>query len=189
MRHVKGVTGALLLFVMLMAHILFPDDSHADDYLIGPADVLEISVWGEPDLLRELVVRPDGKVSFPLIGDVTVLGRTPTEVKTVVEKRIREYIPEASATVIVMGLGSLKYFVIGKVAKPGVFNVSQEVTVLQALALAGGLVTFADESGISILRSHGEETIRIPFDYGEIKNGQKLEQNITLQRGDVVLVP
>ena len=161
----------------------------AGDYTIAPADVLEISIWGEEELARQLVVRPDGKVSFPLIGDIEVAGKTTAEVKKLVEKKIRPYIPEASATVIVSQLGSLQYFVIGKVAKPGMFNVSKPLTVLQALAMAGGLTTFANESGISIVRYYGKKTMRIPFNYKEVKQGKNLEQNILLERGDVVLVP
>ena len=159
------------------------------DYLIAPADVLEISIWGEPDLGRELVVRPDGKVSFPLIGDIEVAGKSTSQVKELVEKKIHAYIPEASATVIVSKLGSLQYFVIGKVGNPGIFNVSKPLTVLQALALAGGLSTFADEDNISIVRYRNGKSIRIPFDYGQVKGGKNLDQNILLERGDVVLVP
>ncbi len=160
------------------------------DYQIAPSDVLEITIYGEESLTRnQLVVRPDGKVSFPLIGDVVVGGMTTAQVKDVVEAKVRTYVPEAMAAVSVMQLGSLQYYVVGKVAKPGMYNVSKPLTVLQALALAGGPVLFAKEDSISILRNHGKETIRLPFNYEDVKKGKNLEQNILLERGDVVVVP
>ena len=177
------------LLLLLSLFLWFPTNSVANDYVIAPADVLEISIWGEQELTRQLIVRPDGKVSFPLIGDIAVAGKTTAELKTLVEKKIKAYIPDASATVIVSQLGSLQYYVLGKVAKPGMYNVSRPLSVLQALALAGGLTTFAKENNISIIRYHGKKTIRIPFNYEQVKKGEKLEQNILLERGDVVLVP
>jgi polysaccharide biosynthesis/export protein len=160
------------------------------DYKIAPSDVLEITVYGEEGLARnQLVVRPDGKVSFPLIGDVEVGGLNTAQVKELVEEKMRAYIPEAMAAVSIMQLGSMQYYVVGKVAKPGMYNVSKPLTVLQALALAGGPVVFAKEDKISILRNHGKETLSLPFNYEEVKKGKNLEQNILLERGDVVVVP
>jgi polysaccharide biosynthesis/export protein len=161
----------------------------ADNYLVAPADTLEISVYGERDLVRELIVRPDGRVSFPLVGDLEVEGKTTTEIKADLEKKVRDYVPNASVSVIVTGLGSLQYYVIGKVANPGTFNMSRTVSVLQALATAGGVTTFAKEGDILIVRRHGKDTTQIPFDYEAVKKGKNLEQNILLERGDVVLVP
>ncbi|MCK8603905.1 polysaccharide biosynthesis/export family protein [Desulfoferrobacter suflitae] len=160
------------------------------DYIIAPSDVLEISVYGEEALTKgELVVRPDGKVSFPLIGDIQAAGKTTTQVKEAVEKKAKVFIPGAIANVSVTQLTSLQYYVLGKVAKPGMFNVSKPITVLQALALAGGPITFADEDKISVLRQEGDKTVRLPFNYKDVKKGRHLEQNIVLERGDVVVVP
>ena len=159
------------------------------DYFIAPADGLEISVYGEQNLQRELVVRPDGKVSFPLVGDVEVTGKTTAQIKAAVEEKVREYVPDANVSVIVTGLGSLQYYVLGKVANPGTFNMSRSVNVLQALSTAGGLTTFAKEKDILIVRGSGKDTQQIRFNYDEIKAGKNLEQNIVLERGDVVLVP
>jgi polysaccharide export outer membrane protein len=160
------------------------------DYKIGPGDVLEISVYGEESLNRkDLVVRPDGKTSFPLVGDVQVGGLTTVQAKEALEQSLHEYIPGAVASVSVMQLGSLQYYVVGKVNKPGMYNVSKPLTVLQALAMAGGLTTFAQEGNIVILRNSGKETVHIAFNYKKIKKGQELEQNIILERGDVVVVP
>ena len=161
----------------------------ADDYLIAPADTLEISVYGEQNLVRELIVRPDGRVSFPLVGDFEVEGKTTTQIKADLEQKIRDYVPDANVSVIVTGLGSLQYYVIGKVANPGAFNMSRPVSVLQALATAGGVTTFGDEDDILIIRQHGKDTTHIPFNYEAVKKGKNLEQNILLERGDVVLVP
>ena len=160
------------------------------DYIIGPGDVLEISVYGEESLNRkDLVVRPDGKTSFPLVGDVQVGGLTTVQAKEALEQSLHEYIPGAVAAVSVLQLGSLQYYVVGKVSKPGMYNVSKPLTVLQALAMAGGLTTFAKESQIVILRNVGKETVTLPFNYKKIKKGQGLEENIMMERGDVVVVP
>lgn len=162
----------------------------SDDYKIGESDVLEVSVYGEESLNRpNLVVRPDGKISFPLIGDLQVGGLTTAQAKAALEKSLQEYIPGAVAAVSVSQLGSLQYYVVGKVNKPGMYNVSRPLTVLQALAMAGGLTPFAKESGILILRNSGSETARLPFNYSKVKKGKNIEQNITLERGDVVMVP
>ncbi len=175
---------------LALAGLTLPASCPAEEsYLIAPADTLEISVYGEQDLVRQLVVRPDGRVSFPLVGDLEVSGKTTTQVKADLEKRVRDYVPDASVSVIVTGLGSLQYYVLGKVANPGAFNLARPVSVLQALATAGGLTTFAKEGGILIIRKHGKETTHIPFDYEAVKKGRELEQNILLERGDVVLVP
>jgi polysaccharide biosynthesis/export protein len=140
-------------------------------------------------LTRKIIVRPDGKISFPLIGDIEVSGHSTRELKDIIDKKVRAFVPEASSTVIVDQLGSLSAYVVGQVAKPGMFNVASQLTVLQALALAGGLATFADEDGIIIIRGNGKDTRQIPFDYSQVKKGKSLEQNILLERGDVVLVP
>jgi polysaccharide export outer membrane protein len=179
----------ILIAVAAMAHFLSPA-CKAEDYTIAPADVLEISVWGEQELRQQVVVRPDGKVSFPLVGDIPAAGKTTGEVKDLLEEAIRAYIPDASATVIVRELGSLQYYVIGKVNKPGVFNVAKTITVLQALSLAGGVTPFAKESDILIVRTRPDgTTLQLPFEYDQVKRGRKLEQNIVLERGDTVVVP
>lgn len=162
----------------------------SSDYKIGPGDILEISVYGEESLnKKDLVVRPDGKVSFPLVGDVQVGGLTTLQAKEAVEQSLHEYVPDAVAAVSIIQLGSLQYYVVGKVNKPGMYNVSKPLTVLQALAMAGGLTPFAQEGNIVILRNSGKETVRLPFNYKKIKKGRGVEENVTLERGDVVVVP
>ncbi len=182
--------GLLFLVALFGMDFIFSQEGEtAEDYLIYPADVLEISVYGENELTRKLIVRPDGKISFPLIGDIKVAGHSPSEVKAIIDKKVSVFIPEAISAVIVEQPGSLKYYVVGQVARPGMFNVASSLTVLQALSLAGGLKTFADENSIIIIRGHGKDAKNISFDYSLVKKGKHLEQNILLERGDVVLVP
>jgi polysaccharide biosynthesis/export protein len=160
------------------------------EYKLGHSDILEVTVYGEESLNRSgLVVRPDGKISFPLIGDLEVGGLTTTQAKEALEEKLREYIPGAVAAISVMQLGSLQYYVVGKVNRPGMYNVSKQLTVLQALAMAGGLTPFADESKILVLRNVGAETMHLPFNYKKITRGENIEENYILQRGDVVVVP
>ncbi len=182
-----------VVFVVLslqMASFAFSQElKMSQDYIVHPSDILEISIYGETDMVRELVVRPDGNVSFPLVGDIKVAGQSTSEVKKLIDEKVSTYIPQASSTVIVKSLGSLKYYVVGEVGNPGMFNVSTQINVLQALSLAGGMRTFADQDNIKIIRGHGIDTKQIPFNYSEAKKGKNLEQNILLKRGDVVLVP
>jgi polysaccharide biosynthesis/export protein len=158
-------------------------------YEIGPEDLLEISVWNEKELQREVTVRPDGWLTFPLVGNIQAAGKTPQQVETDIKTRLRKYIPDPVVTVTVKKVQGLKIFVIGKVGKPGEYMVGRYVDVLQALTLAGGLTPFADEDDIKIVRKqNGKETI-IPFDYSQVKRGRRLEQNIQLKSGDVIVVP
>ena len=158
-------------------------------YRIGPEDILEISVWKDPDLTKEVVIRPDGRLSFPLIGEVETGGQTVAWLQEKITKRIREYVPDAMVTVMVTQINSMRIYVVGKVARPGEYKIGKRINVMQALALAGGLVTFADEGDILILRGFNGEQKKIPFRYNEVKKGKKIEQNILLQAGDVVVVP
>jgi polysaccharide export outer membrane protein len=158
-------------------------------YIIGPEDVLEISVWREPDLQREVLVRPDGRISFPLAGDFKAAGRTPEQVQEIIAQRIQRYIPDPVVTVTVRTIGGNKIYVIGQVKTPGAYVIGRYVDVLQALTLAGGLSEFADEDNIRIIRREaGRETV-FPFEYDDVKKGRKLQQNIILKGGDTVVVP
>jgi polysaccharide biosynthesis/export protein len=159
------------------------------EYLIGPEDILEISVWKEEGLEREVLVRPDGKLSFPLAGDVQAAGRTPEQVQTEITERIQRYIPDPVVTVTVKTIGGNKVYVIGEVKNPGSYVIGRYVDVIQALTLAGGLTPFARENNIKVLRREGTREIVVSFEYAEVKKGRKLEQNIFLRGGDVVVVP
>jgi polysaccharide biosynthesis/export protein len=159
------------------------------EYLIGPEDILEISVWKEEGLEREVLVRPDGKLSFPLAGDVQAAGRTPEQVQTEITERIQRYIPDPVVTVTVKAIGGNKVYVIGEVKNPGSYVIGRYVDVIQALTLAGGLTPFARENSIKVLRREGTREIVVSFEYAEVKKGRRLEQNIFLRGGDVVVVP
>jgi polysaccharide export outer membrane protein len=159
------------------------------DYRIGPEDQLEISVWREDALKKEVLVRPDGNISFPLAGDVRAAGRSVAEVREDIARRIEKFIPEPVVSVLVTRVASNKIYVIGRVAKPGDFAAGRYLDVLQALAMAGGLTPFADEKAIKVIRKHAGRDLVFPFDFRAVSRGDKLEQNISLQGGDVVVVP
>jgi polysaccharide export outer membrane protein len=161
----------------------------AQSYNIGPGDVLEISVWRDENLTRQVVVPPDNVISFPLAGDIDVSGTSVPQLRQKLAAKLKAYIPDPSVTVMLKDIRSLKGYVIGKVNKPGAFDIGLETSVMQILAMAEGLNPFASESKIHILRQQGGTTVKIPFDYGSVVSGRNLEQNILLKRGDVVVVP
>lgn len=162
----------------------------AGDYRLNPGDIIEISVWKEPELQREVLLLPDGNIAFPLVGTVQAAGRTPSEIQAEVEERLTRFFPEPVVTVSILQVAGNKLYVTGQVNQPGQFTVDQPVDVLQAIALAGGLTAFADEDDIYILRraQDGSQSA-IAFDYDDVTDGSDLSSNIVLQQGDVVVVP
>jgi polysaccharide export outer membrane protein len=158
-------------------------------YHLGPGDVIEISVWKDLELSRNLVVPPDGIISFPLIGSINVNRLTVPELRKIVTQRLSEFIPDATVTVMLVEINSLKAYVIGKTNNPGEFAINLETNVMQILSMAGGLNPFASKGNISILRQQDNRIIRVPFNYGEVEKGKNLEQNLILKAGDVVVVP
>jgi len=158
-------------------------------YRIGPGDVLEISVWKDESLSREVLVPPDGVISFPLIGDIDVRDLTVAGLRAEVQRKLADYVPDATVTVMLLKINSLTAYVIGKVNKPGVFPIDLETNVMQILAMAGGLNPYASAGKILILRHAGGNTRQIPFNYKHVEQGKALDQNIVLKRGDVVVVP
>ena len=159
------------------------------DYKINPGDIIAISVWREPDLQREVLVRPDGKFSFPLAGDVDARGKSVEQVRALLEKKLGRYIPDLVVSVSVVAINGNKVYVIGEINRPGEIIANPRVDVTQALAIAGGMSAFAQVNDITILRRTDNGLISIPFRYGDIEKGKRLEQNIILQAGDVVVVP
>ena len=160
-----------------------------DKYKLGPEDVIEISVWKEPDLTKQITINPDGKISYPLIGDVQVAGKTVKQVREEIGKRLEKFVTDAQVSVILLKTQYYKIYVVGKVNKPGEFLVGRPANVMQALAMAGGLTPFASPGKIVILRHVSGVEQTIPFDYKSVSKGDFLEQNITLLPGDVVVVP
>jgi polysaccharide export outer membrane protein len=164
-------------------------DIDPSTYRVGPEDVLELSVWHEDALKKEVLVRPDGGISYPLIGEVQVAGKTMLEIREEIAKRLEKFIPDAVVSVTIIKIGSQRIYVIGKVNKPGEFPVGRYVDVLQALSMAGGLTPFADANDIRVMRHDGARQVVLPFEYSRVVRGDKLEQNIQLRAGDVVVVP
>ncbi len=185
---------ALALALLCATAPLAPRDAAAQqlasDYRLNPGDVIEISVWKEPELQREVLLLPDGNIAFPLVGTVKAAGRTPGEIQSLVEERLTRYFPEPVVTVSILRVAGNKLYVTGQVNQPGQFTVDQPVDVLQAIALAGGLTAFADEDDIYVLRRAQDGSQRaLAFDYDDVSDGSDLSTNIVLQQGDVVVVP
>ncbi len=157
-----------------------------ESYRIGPEDVLLISVWKNDALSRSVPVRPDGKISLPLLNDVQAAGLTALELRDVLTQKLAEYLPSPEVAVIVSDIRSFKVSVIGEVTKPGRYELKSWATVLDVLALAGGFTQFASRSRIVILQSDGKTMKRIPFNYNKIAGEQ---ENFYLRNGDIVLVP
>lgn len=159
------------------------------DYIIGPGDVLDISVWKDETLTKQVVVLPDGKISFPLIGEVLASGKTVAQLKKEIETKLSAYVPDVTLSFEVRQVNSMLIYVIGRVNNPGRFLLNINVNVLQALAMGGGLNPFAKRDKIKIFRYEGGKTQIFRFNYDEVVEGKNLEQNIVLKKGDVVVVP
>lgn len=158
-------------------------------YIIGPGDVLNISVWKEEGMDQEVLVKPDGGITFPLAGDINVSGMSTAALRNVLVKKLKRYIPNPVVTVSVLKSVSNKIYVVGKVNRPGEFIASHYMDVLQALSLAGGLTPYADSDDIKIMRRAGGISQVFEFDYDEVISGESLEMNIILKAGDTVVVP
>ena len=178
-----------LLWIALIAWLYGNAGLAADDYPLQPGDLLAVSVWKEPDLSSDLLVRPDGRVSMPLAGEIDAAGRTVEDVRTDIDQRLRKLIPGVSVTVILKQTAGNQIFVIGKVNRPGQYPINRPVDVMQALSLAGGMTPFAAANDIRVLRREGGRQLTIPFHYRDIEHGRKLDQNIVLRSGDTVVVP
>jgi len=163
--------------------------AEAERYLIQPGDLVTVTIWKEPELQADLLVRPDGGVSFPLAGELMAAGHTVEDLRASVQERLKEYIPDAVVTVGVKAIGGNRIYVLGKVNRPGEFAFSQPLDVMQALSMAGGATPFASLNDVLILRRARGRQTAIPFRYGEVEKGKALEQNILLLSGDTVVVP
>jgi len=160
-----------------------------EDYLIGPGDQLDVSVWKDEALVRTLTVLPEGKVTFPLIGEVVVAGKTVGQIKKEFETKLAKFMPDPVVSIEVKQVNSQLVYVLGRVNTPGRFVLNSNVTVLQALALAGGCNPFANRNDIKIIRNDGDTTRVIHFNYDDVVKEEFMEENIRLKRGDVIVVP
>jgi len=180
--------GASLLVCMSFAPYAIAQQQPSD-YALNAGDTLDISVWKETDLTKTVIVRPDGKFSFPLVGEVTAAGRSVAQVEVEITNRLKPLMPEPVVSIAVKSLDGCKIYVIGQVSKAGAFVMNPRINVLQALSLAGGMTPFAAANDIVVLRGSGAAQHALPFHYGEVIKGHNLTQNLLLEAGDVVIVP
>ncbi len=159
------------------------------DFVIGESDVLNINVWKEPEISQSVVVRPDGKISLPLIGEVFVSGLTPVQIQTLLTNKLQSILTNPQVTVTVTEIRSRMASITGEVVKPGAYPLLVPTTVLQLITNAGGLGQFANKKGIFVLRTVDGKQQRFPFNYSHVIKGEKPEQNILLHPGDTVVVP
>lgn len=164
-------------------------------YVIGPDDVLDVSVWGNTEVSKTVPVRPDGRISLPLVNDIQAAGLTPMQLRDAITKGLTPYIPAPAVSVLVREIHSFKVTVIGQVKTPGRYELKDRATVLDVLAIAGGLTEYADRDGIAVLRQDAGTTRRIPFPYDKLtKSGRNASknggvENFCVKAGDVILVP
>lgn len=191
----RCLSALIVLFVSTAALVVVlpaqaaERESGIPDYKISAEDHIEISVWKEPELLREAIVRPDGGISFPLVGDVQAAGKTPQELEEAIRARLERFVPDAVVTVSILEVRGMRIYVTGKVRSPGQFVVGRYVDVVQAVTLAGGFTPFAKTSDVQIIRREGTSEQVFKFNYDQIERGRNMSQNIMLQADDVVLVP
>jgi len=157
-------------------------------YVIGPEDVLDINVWKEPEISRNVPVRPDGKISLPLLNDIQAAGLTPIQLGMLITERLRKYLSDPQVTVIVAATNSQRVYILGEVNRAGAYPLTPNITVLQALSSAG-LSQYAHVKNIYVLRTENGRQIKYPFNYKEVIKGQRPEQNILLKPGDTIVVP
>ena len=168
---------------------LFLSPAKNSVYLIGPEDVLDVSVWKEPDVSRIVPVRPDGRISLPLINDIQAAGLSPEQLAATIAEKLRKFVNEPQVTVIVTAMNSQRVLVVGEVLRAGAFPLLPGMTVLQALGSAGGFTTFADVKKIHVMRVRDGKQIQLQFNYREVLKGNRPEQNINLEPGDTIVVP
>lgn len=159
------------------------------DYVIGPDDLLTIVFWREKDMSSDVAVRPDGKISLPLINDVQASGLTPEQLRLVVTEAAGKFVEDPAVTVVVKGINSRKVFITGQVSKPGPFALGGPTTVLQLIATAGGVGEYSKSDKIVIMRTENGKTVSHKFNYKEVVEGKNLQQNIDLKPGDTIIVP
>jgi polysaccharide biosynthesis/export protein len=169
---------------------VLPSPISPNEYIIGASDIIEVDVWKEKEISQELPVRPDGKISLPLIGEIQASGLTPLGLQSVITEQLKTYIESPQVTVIVKEPKSHEFNIVGEITRPGSYPLVQSMTVLDALAAAGGFQTFAKKSKIYILRPMpGGIRVRIPFNYKDVIMGRNLSENLSLKPGDTIVVP
>jgi polysaccharide export outer membrane protein len=159
------------------------------DYIIGPDDILSVVYWRDKEMSADVVVRPDGRITLPLVSDVVAAGLTPEQLRDRIREVATKYVEEPNVTVVVKQINSRKVFISGMVGKPGAYPLSGAITVLQLLSIAGGVSEFADGEKILIMRNENGQQRALKFNLSDVKKGKKLQQNIELKPGDTIVVP
>ncbi len=159
------------------------------DYVIGPDDVLSVVFWRDKDMSTDVTVRPDGKISLPLLNDVVAAGLTPEQLRVQLTEVAGKFIEEPTVSVVVKAINSRRVFVTGQVNRPGPYPLSAQTTVLQLLATAGGVMEYADAKNIRVMRTEGGKEVSFKFNYKDVMQGKNLKQNIVLKPGDTIVVP
>jgi polysaccharide export outer membrane protein len=185
----KRLVELLAICLLIGTRAFAADATVAPGYKLQPGDLLQVVVWKETDLQSEVLVRPDGGISFPLAGDIPAAGLTTDQLRTELETRVRKLVPGAVVTVSVKAPNGNRVFVIGKVNRPGDFPLLRPIDVMQAISMAGGVTPFANNNSIRVLHREGTHQNSVRFRYNDVTKGRHLEQNILLQSGDTVIVP
>ena len=189
-KKISVLTMAVTLAVLFMAQGFSAAQAPVPpSYLIGPNDLLSIYVWKEPELTRDVTVTPDGRISFPLIGEIVAQGRTVTDLKNAIADKLQAYVTAPEVTVIVRESRSRMIYTIGQVTRPGPYPLAPDMTVIQALSVAGGFAEWADNKNILIIRREGGKESQINFNYRDFVSGRNPAQNILLEPGDTIVVP
>jgi polysaccharide export outer membrane protein len=179
----------IMKFMFVIATLATFNVYATERYLMNAGDILDISVWNEEALQKQVVVLPDGVITFPLAGEVLAKDKTVAEVQNELTKKLSKYLSEPVVTVSVVAVEGNRIHILGKVTNPGSFMMSQPLDAIQALSLAGGLSPYAEENNIIVLRREGNKQQVLPIRYADIKKGQALKTNITMKSGDVMLIP
>jgi polysaccharide biosynthesis/export protein len=159
------------------------------DYVIGPEDVLGVVFWREPEISGDVTVRPDGQITLPLIGEMSADGLRPDQLRAQIQKAAAKFVTDANVAVVIRQINSRKVFITGRVTTPGTFSLVGPRTVMQIIALAGGLNEYADAKNITVIRNRNGKALSFKFNYKDVARGKNLEQNIQLEPGDTVVVP
>lgn len=179
----------MVLFIVIPFNQIYSAEKDLPGYQIGPDDVLNIFVWKEAELTRDATVMADGRISFPLIGDIMVQGKTVAEVKDIITTKLKNFIDAPEVTIIVNESRSRRIYTIGNVKTPGPYPLAPNMTVLQALSAAGGFSEWADKKNILIIRREGGKEEQLNFNYKDVVSGENIEQNVTLKPNDTIVVP
>jgi len=184
-----NLSHILSILVLLVTSTGISETVSATEYALNPGDQIHISVWGEENLQQDVLILPDGTLTFPLVGTLRAAGKDLSSLRAIITQKLKPYIPEATVTVSVTATSGNLVYIIGKVNQPGTYTLIRPTDVMQALSLAGGLARFAKEDEIRILRREGKTQRSIPFDYSKVIGGKDLATNILLKSGDTIIVP